>query len=110
MMEARADYWRVARPYYLGVDDLWVDSDEAITVKPQVNAYHVRDLWARENSIETVKPSPKHRYFYAVGDRRQKREIMGKLSYPVVSAYPKAPRSRYDDGPRVELSALDVLL
>lgn len=66
--------------------------------------------WARDNGVATVKPSPKHRYFCAVGDRRQKRAIMDKLAYPVVHAYPKAPQTRYDDGPRVELSTLDVLL
>jgi hypothetical protein len=59
--------------------------------------------WARDNGIATVKPSPKHRYFFAVGDKRQRREIMAKLAYPVVSEYPKAEASRYDDGPRLDV-------
>jgi hypothetical protein len=59
--------------------------------------------WARENGIGTVRPSPKHRYFFAVGDKRQRRDIMSKLAYPVVREYPKADASRYDDGPRLDL-------
>ena len=55
--------------------------------------------WARDNRIETVKPSPKHRYFMALGDRRQKREMMAKLAYRVVAVYPKSDKTRYDDGP-----------
>lgn len=55
--------------------------------------------WARENGIETVRPHPKHRYFTSVGDRRQRREIMAKINYPIITEYPKAPASRYDDGP-----------
>lgn len=60
--------------------------------------------WARDNNIETVKPSPKHRYFFAVGDRRQRRSIMDRLAYPVVTPYPKADAARYDDGPRLDVS------
>jgi hypothetical protein len=59
--------------------------------------------WARDNGIETVKPSPKHRYFFAVGDRRQRRSMMARLTYPIVKDYPKADASRYDDGPRLDV-------
>ena len=58
--------------------------------------------WARHNGIETVKPSPKHRYFFAVGNRQERRSIMNRLAYPVVTEYPKAPAVRYDDGPRLD--------
>jgi hypothetical protein len=57
--------------------------------------------WARDNGIETVKPLPKHRYFYLVGDRRQRREMMSKLAYQIVTDYPKSDRVRYDDGPAI---------
>jgi hypothetical protein len=60
--------------------------------------------WARENGIATVKPSPKHRYFFAVGDKRQRRSIMARLAYPVVTPYPKADAARYDDGPRLDVN------
>jgi|WetSurMetagenome_2_1015567.scaffolds.fasta_scaffold460440_2 hypothetical protein len=55
--------------------------------------------WARENSIPTVKPHPKHRYFYLNGSRREKKGMLEKLSYPVTPNYPKADQKRYDDGP-----------
>lgn len=54
--------------------------------------------WAKANNIETVKPSPKHRYFFFVGDKRQKRNMMKKLKYPILSEYPKCDQVRYDDG------------
>jgi hypothetical protein len=54
--------------------------------------------WAKENNIETIKPSPKHRYFFFVGDKRQKRNMLGKLNYSVISEYPKCDQVRYDDG------------
>lgn len=57
--------------------------------------------WAKANGIETVKPHPKHRYFYLVGNKYQKRAMLGKLAYPVVPGYPKADQKRYDDGPKI---------
>lgn len=57
--------------------------------------------WARENNIPSVRPSPKHRYFFLCGNKRERRDMLAKLSYPVVTQYPKAERSRYDDGPEV---------
>lgn len=63
--------------------------------------------WARDNGITTVKPSPKHRYFFAVGTKRERKAIMAKLAYPVVAEYPKTDASRYDDGPRLDIRAAD---
>lgn len=57
--------------------------------------------WAKENSIQTVPPMEKHRYFQFVGDKRQRRAMLRGLAYPVVSQYPKSPRSRYDDGDQI---------
>jgi hypothetical protein len=54
--------------------------------------------WAQKNGIETVKPKPKHRYFYFCGNRRDCRRMKSCLAYSVVSEYPKCPPSRYDDG------------
>jgi len=59
--------------------------------------------WARDNDIATVKPSPKHRYFFAVGDKRQRKSMMSRLAYPIIKEYPKAKASRYDDGPRLDV-------
>lgn len=55
--------------------------------------------WAKANNIETVPPMPKHRYFFLVGSRSQRRSMREKLKYPIISTYPKLPKSTYDDGP-----------
>lgn len=60
--------------------------------------------WARKNNIETVKPLPKHRYFYFVGNTRQKKDMKEKLVYEIIKDYPKMQPSRYDDGDRIEKS------
>ena len=57
--------------------------------------------WADANGIETVKPMEKHRYFYLCGDRRQKRDMLARLAYPVVDQYPKIEPHRYDDGDEI---------
>ena len=57
--------------------------------------------WAKENGVEMIKPKPKQRYFYILGDKRQKRDMLGRLKYPVVKKYPKCDQSRYDDGPHL---------
>lgn len=74
----------------------------------RVHAMTLRDrgitnpkTWAKENNIETVKPSPKHRYFYAVGNHKQKKDMLSKLIYPVIQTYPKCNQNRYDDGDNI---------
>lgn len=54
--------------------------------------------WARDNNISTVKPHPKHRYFFFVGDKRQKKQMQSKLNYAIIDNYPKCDQVRYDDG------------
>lgn len=65
--------------------------------------------WAKENGIETVPPMEKHRYFQFVGDRRSRAEMLSKLSYPVVATYPKCDQRRYDDGPDLQVNAMQEL-
>jgi len=59
--------------------------------------------WARENNIATVKPSPKHRYFFFVGSQKEKRSMLSSLKYPVEKQYPKLDQHRYDDGPQLSV-------
>jgi len=59
--------------------------------------------WAKANNIEMVKPHPKHRYFYLVGNKYQKRNMRQKLTYAIISAYPKCDQSRYDDGEQIDM-------
>lgn len=71
----------------------------------KVHAMSLRDsgitskiAWAKENGIEIIKPSPKHRYFYVVGNKKQKKEMISKLNYDIVEEYPKGDKVMYDDG------------
>lgn len=60
--------------------------------------------WAKENNIETVPPAPKHRYFFInARSKREKKDMLARLRYPVAATYPKLPKSRYDDGDRIEM-------
>jgi len=52
--------------------------------------------YAKENSIQVVKPKEKHRYFYFVGNKYQKRDMMSKLAYPIINAYPKSDKVLYE--------------
>jgi hypothetical protein len=61
--------------------------------------------WAKQNGIATVSPKPKHRYFYLIGNRKDKQRMLASLAYPIVKPYPKCDQSRYDDGPSLNISA-----
>ncbi len=61
--------------------------------------------WARENGIKMVPPMEKHRYFFLIGTKNQKKSMLSRLAYPVITAYPKLQKSRYDDGQRIEMDA-----
>jgi hypothetical protein len=52
-------------------------------------------VWAKENNIQTINPSPKHRYFYFNGNKYQRKNMISKLSYPIISQYPKSPKTYY---------------
>jgi hypothetical protein len=54
--------------------------------------------WAKENNIEKVRPSIKHRYFYLMGSKKQKKIMLEKLKYPINIQYPKAPKTIYNSG------------
>lgn len=65
-----------------------------ITVRDQFGVTNPA-VWAKENNIETIKPLPKHRYFYFNGNKYQRRKMIEKLAYPLVQQYPKAEKTRY---------------
>jgi hypothetical protein len=65
--------------------------------------------WAKENGIETVKPMEKHRYFFLNADKYKKRNMLSNLSYPVIPAYPKCEKSRYDDGEEIVMRVEESL-
>jgi len=63
--------------------------------------------WAAENKIETAPPMQKHRYFFACGNKAQKKSILTRLNYPANDNYPKLPKSMYDAGPHILMAAND---
>ena len=58
--------------------------------------------WAREHGHEKIAPQPKHRYFYFVGSKSDRRRMLSRLAYLVLPEYPKADKTLYDCGPSVE--------
>ena len=54
--------------------------------------------WAKENNISSIKPAEKQRYFYFVGTKIDKQNMLRKLNYKVIDKYPKCDQQRYDDG------------
>jgi len=60
--------------------------------------------WARENGIQMVPPQKKHRYFFLIGSKGERKRMLAKLTYPVVPEYPKAPKTMYDAGPKLEIA------
>ena len=63
--------------------------------------------WARENNIQYVPPMEKHRYFYLVGNKREKAVMLSKLTYEVQHEYPKCDQVRYDDGEELIIHAVE---
>lgn len=61
--------------------------------------------WAKENGVEMVHPHEKHRYFKLIGNKPERRMMLNKLKYPVVTPYPKTNLTRYDDGPALDMPA-----
>jgi len=59
--------------------------------------------WAKENNIQTLKPMPKHRYFFFNGNRLQRKDMRAKLRYAINNNYPKCDAQRYDDGPQLNV-------
>jgi hypothetical protein len=61
--------------------------------------------WAKENNIQMIKPAEKHRYFYLVGTKIDKRNMLSKLNYGVIKEYPKCNQQRYDAGEELVVEA-----
>lgn len=51
--------------------------------------------WAKENNIEVVKPFPKNRYVYLVGNKYQISDMRNALKWPILP-YPKGESKRYE--------------
>lgn len=55
-------------------------------------------IWAKENNIQKIKPMPKHRYFFFVGSKKQKKQMKALLNYPEIKDYPKSEKKYYNNG------------
>jgi hypothetical protein len=55
-------------------------------------------IWAKENNIQKIKPMPKHRYFFFVGSKKQKKQMKASLNYEIISNYPKSDKKYYNNG------------
>jgi len=67
------------------------------TTKPRTDKYsegHSRH-YAKDETRRQMRTA-KHRYVYLVGNRRQKREMLDELKYPILHEYPKGNSVHYD--------------
>lgn len=82
-------------------DSLYLIDGVPTHVMTVIDRFKVTDpgRWAKENGIERVKPGLKHRYFTFCGSKTQKRRMLARLKYPVISEYPKADKTLYECGP-----------
>jgi len=66
--------------------------------------------WAARSGIETVSPKEKHRYFFLLGNRRDRKRMRHLLKYEVFDSYPKLPKRMYDAGPEIEMAVGPIQL
>lgn len=52
--------------------------------------------WAKENGIDRVKPDFKHRYFYIVGTKKQRKKMLKQMKYKIINKYPKSDKVSYE--------------
>lgn len=57
---------------------------------------------AIDKGFSPVVSGKKHRYFYFIGSKKQKKEMMTLLPYPTVP-YPKGENFRYDDSAKIKI-------
>ena len=70
----------------------------------QPTGKHSRNYDKNNHSDLHQTRNPKHRYVYLVGTKRDKREMLKELRYPVYSEYPKGDERRYDtDNPQIAI-------
>lgn len=66
--------------------------------KPRTDKYsesgHARHY--AKNETRRQNRTEKHRYIFLVGNKREKRQMLKKLKYPVIAQYPKGESKKYD--------------
>ena len=72
------------------------------------NGKHARHTEGLDPKIRQTR-SPKHRYVYLVGDKRDKKRMLRELKYPIVSKYPKGNEVRYNPENPVPVIPIQVM-
>ena len=66
--------------------------------KPRTDKYsesgHARHY--AKNETRRQNRTEKHRYIFLVGNKREKRQMLKKLKYPIIAQYPKGESKKYD--------------
>ena len=75
--------------YYTGLSAKRVD-----TFQPE--GKHSRNYDKNNHSDLHQTRNPKHRYVYLVGNKREKKQMLKELKYPIIRDYPKGDERRYD--------------
>ena len=84
-------------------DSLYLIDGEKVhpmTIKDRFGVTKIKE-WADNNGIERIKPEPKHRYFYLLGNKREKRIMIKKMKYKIIKEYPKSNKTLYDAGDKI---------
>ena len=81
-----------------------LSSPATVYIKDGIS-YHAKSIWgilgtnkrdvAEKNGYTLAEMLPKHRYIYLLGNKRQLKDMRGKLPYPILP-YPKGDNQRYD--------------
>ena len=82
-------------------DHLYKVGDQLLhpmSIRDRFNVTNIKQ-WAKDNHVETVKPSKKYRYFKFLGTFKQRTRMSETLSYSIQTPYPKSDKQIYDDGP-----------
>tara|TARA_R100001129_G_scaffold116695_1_gene80532 strand:+ start:285 stop:956 length:672 start_codon:yes stop_codon:yes gene_type:complete len=83
---------------YTGLSDAhkeWRMFGSNLHSKPLCEKYNLEERKNNPNKFYFIDRPRKHRYFYFVGNRKEKREMRDSLSYAVLP-YPKGDNKRYD--------------
>ena len=63
----------------------------------QKDGLHLRSFTKGKHQTDVLQTRiQKHRYVYLVGDKRQKKQMLKSLRYPIIKQYPKGDEIHYD--------------
>ena len=93
---------------YLGetsCENRYTDNGAIVHPRVIVHRYGTRALQLLPPNIAVKKQFPKHRYLYLLGTKRERKQMMKNLTYPILP-YPKGNNQRYDSSYTPSVQAL----